>query len=101
MRRMLAVALLAAAGCATSNNAPLELKSIADDVWARQLETDPAARARLGMPVERMPDPSYERAADDAAFARRTLERLSRIDPKHLDENDRLTLAILKWREQM
>src|SRR5689334_3683413 len=100
MRRLLAVLLLAA-GCATSNHAPLELKSIADDVWARQLETDPAARARLGMTVERMPDPSYERAADNAAFARRTLERLNGIDAKQLGENDRLTLAILKWHAQM
>src|SRR5437764_1226123 len=100
MRRLLAVTLVLAAGCATSN-APLEVKSIADEVWARQLERDPAARARLGMTVEQMPDPSYERAAGDAAFARRTLERLNRIDPARLSENDRLTLAILKWREQM
>src|SRR5262249_45895491 len=35
------------------------------------------------------------------ACARRTLERLNRIDPKQLSENDRLTLAILKWRAQM
>jgi uncharacterized protein (DUF885 family) len=101
MRFVAAALALAVAGCATTPNAPLELKSIADDVWARQLERDPAARARLGMPVEQMPDPSYQRAADDAAFARRTLERLNRIDPKQLGENDRLTFAILKWREQM
>ena len=100
MRAFPAVLLLLAAGCAATN-APLELKSIADEVWAWQLERDPAARARLGMPVERMPDPSYERASDDAAFARRTLERLRKIDPARLSENNRLTLAILKWREEM
>src|ERR1041385_7266572 len=100
MRRFAAMLILAA-GCATTSNAPRALKSIADDVWSRQLERDPAARARLGMSVEQMPDPSYERAVDDAAFARRTLERLATIDAKQLGENDRLTFAILKWRAEM
>jgi uncharacterized protein (DUF885 family) len=100
MRVFSAVILLVAAGCATTN-APLELKSIADEVWARQLAHDPAARARLGMPVEQMPDPSYEGASADAAFARGILERLKRIDPARLSENDRVTLSILKWRQEM
>jgi len=99
-RALLAALLLLTAACATTN-APLELKSIADEVWTRQLEHDPAARARLGMTVERMPDPSYEKAVADAAFARGVLERLNRIDAKALGENDRVTLAILKWRQQM
>ena len=100
MRPLLAALLLLAGGCATSN-APLELKSIADEVWNRQLERDPAARARLGLPVEQMPDPSYEKASADAAFGRGILERLKRIDPARLSEDDRVTLSILKWREEM
>src|SRR5262245_1868463 len=100
MKSFLAALLLVAAGCATTN-APLQLKSIADEVWARELENDPSTRARLGMPVETMPDPSYERAADDAAFAGRILERLKTIDAAKLSENDRITLAILKWRAEM
>ncbi len=100
MRSFFAALLFLAVGCATTN-APLELKSIADEVWSRQLEHDPAARARLGMPVEQMPDPSYEGASADAAFAGGVLERLKRIDPARLSEDDRVTLAILKWRQEM
>lgn len=100
MRAAAAALLLLAAGCATSN-APAELKSIADEVWSRQLEHDPAARARLGMPVGQMPDPSHAKAESDAAFARAILDRLARIDAAKLSEDERVTLAILKWRQQL
>src|SRR5262245_56305467 len=103
MRRFVTALLFLASACATTTTttAPLELKSIADDVWSHQIERDPEARARLGMTVEAMPDPSYEAASADAAFARRTLERLAKIDPRQLSDSERVTLAILNWRAKM
>jgi uncharacterized protein (DUF885 family) len=93
--------LLLLTGCATSIDPSRALRRIADDVWARELETNVAARLRLGLPIEAMPDPSYERAAADAAFAREILGRLDGIDPAALSEDERLTRAILRRRLQM
>ena len=101
MRYALAIlGTLLLSGCATSAGPPV-LKSIADDVWARQLEGDLSARVALGLPIEGMPDPTYARATADAAFASRVLVRLDRIDPLGLSEDERLTWAILRWRQQM
>ena len=68
-------------------------KSIADEVWSQQLVDEVGARITLGLPVENMPDPSYARLRRIAAFFRRTLKRLDRIDSHRLSEDDRLTAA--------
>ncbi|HUP49076.1 MAG TPA: DUF885 family protein, partial [Thermoanaerobaculia bacterium] len=102
MRETLVLLLMAVtAGCATAVDSSRELRQIADEVWSRELEGNLSARMRLGLPIETMPDPSYENAAADAASARRVLERLERIDPRSLSEDERLTLGVLRWRQQL
>ena len=98
--RILFLLLLALiVGCVSTTGGPAELEAIADDVWARQVADDLAIRLKLGLPIEKMPDPSYEKAAADAAFARRILQRLERIDPARLTAEERVTYGILKWRQ--
>lgn len=101
--RILLLLLLAAltAGCVSTMGGPAELEAIADNVWARQVEDDLAIRLKLGLPIEKMPDPSYEKAAKDAAFARRILQRLDRIDPTRLTAEERATYGILQWRQEL
>lgn len=101
MRARIFLVLAALASGCVSTGGPGELKSSADEVWARRVEDDLSVRLRLGLPVEKMPDPSYEKAVADAAFARRILQRLERIDPAGLTAEERVTFGILKWQQQL
>ena len=102
MNRTLLVFLVALTACTSTTPPPAtQLREIADEVWARELEDNIEARLKRSLPVTRMPDPSYERAQRDAAFARDIVARLSRIDPASLNDQDRLTHGILRWRQQM
>src|SRR5688572_19457437 len=100
MKRVRLLLAILAAGCISTGGSN-ELKAIADDVWARRLEGDLSIRLKLGLPVEKMPDPSYEAAAAEAAFARRTLERLKAIDPSKLSAEERVTYGTLRWQQQL
>ena len=77
------------------------LAAVAEDVWQRQLEVDLQARAREGLPLERLPIPTLERAEADAAFSRSVLERLDVIDPDALEPEDRLTWEVLHRRASL
>ena len=75
-----------------------ELGDIAQEVWERQLEVDFQARAREGLPLDRIPLPTLERAEADAEFSRAVLDRLGAIDAGALSPDDRLTWEILHRR---
>src|SRR6266850_4490660 len=88
MRAFPALILVLAAGCATTN-APHELTSIADEVWARRLDHDPAARAvafQRGIVVQTSPRESLGvREADRRRcrrFVLRTEDRQQTIESK-------------------
>lgn len=101
---LLATILLAAActgGEAPPSDPGAEVRRIADDVWAYQLEHQPYARLLRGEPVETLPDLSYERAAAAAELARSTLERLAAIDEELLDHDDWLTYRLLERQARM
>ena len=89
-----------ATGCATVS-APAQLGAIAGDVWARRLDDDLSIRLKLGLPIEKMPDPSYEKASADVAFARSILDRLDAIDPARLNAEERVTYETLRWQQQL
>ena len=107
MKRAVALcAVVLSLSCSTSKsprppNASEELRAIADEVWFRQLQDDLDARMKLGLPIDRMPDPSYARAQRDAAMASEVLMRLKAIDASALSEDERITLGVLRWREQL
>ena len=77
------------------------LAAVAEDVWQRQLEVDLRARAREGLPLERLPIPTLERAQADADFSRAVLDRLDAIDPDALDADDRITWEVLRRGAEM
>jgi uncharacterized protein (DUF885 family) len=99
MRRtaVLFVALAACACASTSRLTPSEqLARLAEEQWQRSLRTNVSARAELGLPIEQLPDPSYEDAERDAAFARDMLARIAAIDESRLTDDELVTLAILR-----
>jgi len=75
-----------------------DMSAIAEEVWQRQLEVDFRARAREGLPLDRIPLPTRERAEADAEFSRGVLERLEAIDADALDADDRITWEVLHRR---
>ena len=97
VRVVLAVCLAAiACGDPPTAAGPAEtLAAVADDVWQRQLDVDLRARAREGLPLERLPIPTLERARADADFSRAVLDRLAGIDVDALGSDDRITWELL------
>ncbi len=77
------------------------LAALADDVWQRQLDNVTYVRLMEGLPVEQLPDLSYEGAAEEAQFAQTVLERLAAIDETELEHDDWLTWAVLKRSAEM
>jgi uncharacterized protein (DUF885 family) len=74
-----------------------ELAAVLDDYQRERLEDDLVSRITLGLPVTRLPDVSEEDQRKGAAFARRTLERLERIEGAALPHEDWLSLETVKW----
>ncbi len=89
---------LAAIACGdgpTTNDPAGTLAALAEDVWQRQLEVDLRARAREGLPLDRLPIPTLERTRADADFSRSVLDRLAAIDVDALGADDRITWEVL------
>jgi len=70
-------------------------------VWARQLENSPLTRLWEGLSIEKLQDPSYARAEDNARFSRTVLDRLGGIDPSALEHDDWLTYEVLRRDAEM
>ncbi len=77
------------------------LASLADELWQRQVDDVVYVRLMEGLPIERLPDLSYEKAEAEAAFAQTVLDRLAAIDEGALAHDDWLTWAVLKRSAEM
>ena len=72
------------------------LATLADELWQRRLDNQPYARMMAGLPIEQLPDLSYEKAEEEAQFAQAVLDRLAAIDETALGHDDWLTWAVFK-----
>ena len=105
MRRLLLslcpLLLLAAsapgAPAAEPSAASRALAAVLDEHWQHRLETEAPLRLRRGLPVHELPDLSFAAAQREADFARALLGRLAAVDPRGLDHEEGLSLAILRW----
>jgi uncharacterized protein (DUF885 family) len=76
------------------------LQKAADDYWSF-LETESLAiRVREGLPVDRMPDISFEHSKSNAAFGKSLVSRLAPLAASGLSHEEALTLAILRKEAQ-
>lgn len=94
--RKFAVLLAFAASACSSVEMKPTLSSLVEEHWQHELEQNASTRSELGLPVEHLPDVSYEHAAAEAAFARELLAKLERVDAAALTDDERITLAILE-----
>jgi uncharacterized protein (DUF885 family) len=77
------------------------LERLADEVWQRRVENSPALQMLDGLPVERLPDISHARAAEEIELARGVLDRLAAVDYAELTHNEVLTAEVIKWELEM
>ena len=77
------------------------LAALADELWQRQLDNVAYIRLMEGLPVEQLPDLSYEKAEEEAQFAQTVLDRLAILDEAALDHDDWLTWAVFKRNAEM
>jgi uncharacterized protein (DUF885 family) len=76
------------------------LQKAADDYWSLLQTESLAIRVREGLPVDRMPDISFEHSEANAAFGKSLLTRLAPLAGKRLSHEEALTLAILRKEAQ-
>jgi len=100
LKRFAAVLLLTA--CATSQPSDsARLKQIAGDYWQHELQRNVGLQIKFGIPTQHLPDVSYAQAQRDADSARSLLHRLDAVRPSNLGEDERITLGILRWENQL
>ena len=66
-------------------------------ISAHQLETSLDTRLRLGLPMERLPDPSNAAAVAEGLWARQQIQALGRLPSVGLTQEERITLRVLAW----
>jgi len=98
--KKLVAALVLCTACATSQPKD-SLKKIADDYWQHQLDQNVGLQIKFGIPTKHLPDVSYAQAEREAQFAQSLLRRLDTIRDADLGEDDRISLAILRWENQL
>lgn len=81
----------------TQTSGSAELKAITDDYWKHQLEENLYLRLKFGLPVEKLPDISPEGDKKETAFAQTILDRLAKLDPKMLNDEESISYDMLKW----
>ncbi len=74
-----------------------DLEPIVDAVWEHKLRRDPLMARRVGRTVESLSGWGLEVLEEDAALARRLLDRLEAIEADDLSEQDALTASFIRW----
>jgi uncharacterized protein (DUF885 family) len=100
VKKLIVVAFFCACATMQPETSSIRLKQIADDYWHRALEQSPYLQIKFDAPTRHLPDVSYAQAERDAQFARSLLRRLEAIDPAALNDDERITLAMLRWNNQ-
>ena len=101
MKRVAGVLLFLTA-CATSQiSDSARLKQIADEYWQHELDESVALQVKFGLPTKHLPDVSYAHAKKEAEYARTLVQRLDAIRADRLTADERVTLAILRWENQL
>lgn len=80
-----------------ANESQQQLRKLLQETWGRERIENAFLRLQLGLPVRRLPDLSFEKAAEEADYARSVLERSEEIDPLALSEDERTTLDLLQY----
>ena len=86
---------LRALAVSDSTTSSRELAARVAIISAHQLETELDTRLRLGLPMERLPDPSNAAALAEGSWARAQLQALGRLKAVGLTQEEQITLRYL------
>lgn len=78
----------------------MALRTLADDVWARSLETSTYLRLIEGLPIEKFEDLTLEQFHENQTAAAQFRSRLEQIDASALSGDDLITFEILQFQLQ-
>ncbi len=84
-----------AVGSATQTDS--ELDEILNEVWQWKLDRDPSLRLQNGIPVDHIYPVTLERALNDAAFARRIIDKLNVVALRDLTHERDLERRIVHY----
>jgi uncharacterized protein (DUF885 family) len=84
-------------GAQNPNTNSTLLKKIHDDFWQNELKENIYLRLKYGLPVESLPDLTYEKAKKDTEFVRDIRDRLNGVKPEELSHEELLTLRSMEW----
>ena len=73
------------------------LKKLHDEFWQNELKENVYFRLKYGLPIESLPDLTYEKAKKDTEFIRDIRDRLNEVKPEELSHEELLTLRSLQW----
>ena len=95
------LALLALVGtlhlAADSTASQRTVARLGSELLREQLERSVAERVTVGLPLEQLPDLSFEASARASATARTRLRTLDAVRERDLGAEERLTLRVLRW----
>jgi uncharacterized protein (DUF885 family) len=77
------------------------LDSLIATRWVRSLENAPMLRLGEGLPVERLPEVSYDRAVEQEGLDRSLLRGLQGLDPARLTPSEQVSLQTMIWETEM
>jgi uncharacterized protein (DUF885 family) len=69
---------------------------VSEQYWRMMLQ-DPSERLQQGLPIDVLPDVSYQHAASEAGKAREMLARLRAVKPSEISHEEEITLDELRW----
>lgn len=72
------------------------LERAEEEYWEFLQRESIGLRLRLGLPIQKLPDLSLEKARADAAFGEALLRRLQEVREAELDHEEELSLAVLR-----
>jgi uncharacterized protein (DUF885 family) len=84
----------------TSRKSSPAVAQVAEEAWQYQLANEPLTRLHRHLPVTSLPDVSLEQVQRDVAFSHRLLEELSHLPAEKLNEEDQLTVELLRWQAE-
>lgn len=84
-------------GVAETSQSSQILKDAGDAYWDHMIAESLYLRMKQGLEITKLPDITFEKAQNEAAFAQSLMDRLESIHPEDLSHKETLTLDILKW----